>query len=243
LTWDKAHPLAHFLPNSTWAEGRNCLFRLVSTRVKPPLYVIFVDGDASISFSSISFFVDTILNKRPVHAVPLTDSAAWSTKLNVIFKKTSLAYHKDEILMALDYRIFSNCLGSMQFVTFLDDLSWYYPCIISQKFISKFFWRSSITVPVECVNKSHGEYPKQLDYRFMQNMLRFSGLQVLLPLSTCSSDKCLFFKIFLYVDFVISLALFALSPFLYIPSHQYSKCNIKQSAGSYRRLLAVLASK
>lgn len=71
LTYDKQFKNAIYLPNSTWAEGRNLLLKKALEMDKPYDYFIFLDDDVSFINGNFKLFEDLLAEYAPAVAVPV----------------------------------------------------------------------------------------------------------------------------------------------------------------------------
>ena len=136
LAYDKVPENSHtestvlYLPNSTWAEGRNALLEKARQKEHDYLYFIFLDDDVEVVKGSFGQFEKFLLENQPMMGVPLCDQIAdtfryeSNTEIHhpVAFDQIVQAYHRDAVQesIAIPYR------------TELDSESWWYACQINQ---------------------------------------------------------------------------------------------------------------
>lgn len=126
-----------YLPNSTWAEGRNALLEKARQNEHDYLYFIFLDDDVEVVRGSFSQFEKFLLENQPMMGVPLCDQIAdtfryeSNTEIHhpVAFDQIVQAYHRDAVQesIAIPYR------------TELDSESWWYACQINQYLTLRYY--------------------------------------------------------------------------------------------------------
>ena len=125
-----------FLPNSTWAQGRNKL--LSETKDWDYNYFIFMDDDVEFLKGSFDFFENKIIQSSPAIAMPLLVGIKNSGRYNKYkivqhpeaMDSQILAFHKD--VLKKDKRI-------MPLVIKYDQFSWWYSCEIHHYLIFAFY--------------------------------------------------------------------------------------------------------
>ena len=183
LTWDKVRPDSIFLPNSSWSVGRRTLCRTAIARGAFD-YFVFMDGDAITTPAELDVFEHIVSQLKPAVAVPRVPKTEHYVK-SVGKRAWVLAYESDEQFQCFDARIICDQLRGSPYVSAYDMVSWWYPCIIVQSLIRKYYWRSFIQINgIFVKNDGHGAYPKDYDEKFIHREVRRLGLSVKFPLST-----------------------------------------------------------
>lgn len=184
LTWDAPREGSSYLPKSSWSEGRRALCQQ-ALQLGDADYIVFMDGDAITTPAELDAFERTVSLVRPAVAVPrVPKTERYTKKLGRTPPDWVLAYDSDEQFQCFDARILRDHLGGSPYVSTYDKVSWWYPCVINQKLIRKYYWRSFIQVNTIMVgNDSHGSYPNTFDPAFIHGEVARLGLQSCLPLS------------------------------------------------------------
>jgi hypothetical protein len=182
LTWDAPREGSVFLPKSSWSQGRRRLCHEALARPDVD-YVVFMDGDAITTPKELDEFERVVSELRPAVAVPrVPKTERYKTQLGK--KRWVLAYDSDEQFQCFDVRILRDHLGGSPYVSEYDDVSWWYPCVLNQKLIRKYYWRSFIQVNGILVgNGSHGSYPNSFDPDYILGEVARLGVSTTLPLS------------------------------------------------------------
>ena len=157
LSYDNPLDGCTYLPDSTWAEGRNSL--LTQTDSEAYDYLIFLDDDVELRQGSWTDFEQALAKYQPAVGVPLVskvkrspiikDGKAWEYQNFMINDEQCLAIHhsvvQDELLVP--------------YVTKFDKLSWWAACEIQQMLIQTLYSRHAIqfnNIVVE--NLIHGRH-------------------------------------------------------------------------------------
>lgn len=141
----------YFMPNSTWAEGRNYLLKMVPKNYS---YYIFLDDDAVIEAGSFPLFEHFLLKYKPAIGLPLVDDIystfrfdpSVSCHVAIAFDPIVQAFRSDVIC---DQRI-------LPYETCFDALSWWYSCEIHQYSCLNFY--SSDVIQFNSFRVRNGEH-------------------------------------------------------------------------------------
>ena len=157
LSYDHRVDGCIYLPDSTWAEGRNRL--LQECQGKDYDYIIFLDDDVIIETGSWSSFESALHNYQPAIGVPLVTKTLksavieggkpWVKQCFMINDEQFIAFHKDVIREGI----------VLPYVTQFDELSWWATCEIQQILIHTFYHRHALqfnTIKVD--NLIHGRH-------------------------------------------------------------------------------------
>ena len=157
LTYDK--PLeggeALFLPQSSWAEGRNRLLELARQR-GAYRYYIFCDDDISFIKGDWDEFEAQLLALKPAIGIPVVPKTANHT---VAWLKHQVFLLNDEQLMAFHHEVVADALVLPYQLQF-DATHWWITCEIQQALIQYFYPRGAVQFNrVEIANDCHDRYP------------------------------------------------------------------------------------
>ena len=120
----------YFLPNSTWAEGRNFLLERAQELYPELEYVIFMDGDLNITQGDFNDFLNFLELHKPDLGLPLSNQIRESSRYiakSVVQTQTAF----DQIMQAYSRKIVDDGI-CIPYTTDLDAESWWYSCEINQ---------------------------------------------------------------------------------------------------------------
>lgn len=161
-----------FLPNSTWAEGRN--LQLEVARASSDFdYYFFLDADARFEDGAdgLLAFQDSVLALHPSIAVPLTDvireSGRYDPKLRV---QKPIGF--DQVVQAYSRKCVEEGI-TLPLVTAFDEKSWWYACEINQYLCLRYYPEEIVQFNDVLVHNDHQfneveagfKYPRQSRYR------------------------------------------------------------------------------
>lgn len=180
LTWDEPQHDSIYFPESTWAEGRKKLLSII--KIDKYDYVIFVDADFDILRGNISSFEKKLAQYRPAIAVPVVDKNKNQYKRYLKKFKQALVFHTDEQFQAIEVNVLNNLFNNNPYVSRYDQLSWWYPCVIVQAFISRLLWRSSLVdLEFEITNGHEGGYINRYSPEYIHNEIKKYGIKWYFP--------------------------------------------------------------
>jgi hypothetical protein len=178
-----------FLPNSTWAQGRNFLLEHVLKNNYSFDYLVFIDGDAKPIKGSWREFNNFILNKRPQICVPLTHFQG-GAYLGYIIKKLSFTFplplwqralNLDEQVQAFRNDIIIN-IGNYFYPTTFDNISWRYNAHIHNQMLRYLAPYNIVQFNALAVeNNSHISYPFEYNCKFIRSYIKNMGLLSMFP--------------------------------------------------------------
>ena len=121
LTYDRPIKNAIFLPNSSWAQGRNKLLE-AALQKDVFLYYIFCDDDIRFKTGGWDQFEESLLSVRPAVAVPVSTPKTKKTPLKglkyqafLINDEQMMAFHHDVVFDEHDsFIIFDAQLNALQ---------------------------------------------------------------------------------------------------------------------------------
>ena len=157
LTYDR--PLegkkALFLPQSSWAEGRNRLLELARQRGTYSYY-IFCDDDISFIRGDWDEFEAHLLALKPAIGVPVVPKTVNRT-LDWLEHQVFLL--NDEQLMAFHHEVIADALVLPYQLRF-DDIHWWITCEIQEALIQRFYPRGAVQFNrIEITNDCQARYP------------------------------------------------------------------------------------
>ena len=143
-----------FLPNSTWAEGRNFQLDKVLNLERDYMYYIFLDDDAVVTKGSFEDFQNLLLKYKPAVGLPLCDIVK-NNFYYLLTKEVQHAVTMDQIVQAYHHTVVKNKFV-LPFVTKFDGLSWWYSCQINTYMIFSNYLGSVIQFnSIEVRNMNH----------------------------------------------------------------------------------------
>lgn len=161
ITYDKQISNSIYLPNSTWAEGRNFLLKKTFERDEY-LYYIFCDDDIEFEKGGWDQFEDNLLSLQPAIAVPVFLEKTKATPLRLL-KYNSVLYN-DEQMIAYHKDVLNDGIV-MPFQNQFDSIHWWASCHLQQVLIQNFYANEILQLnDVHITNKVHNRYPKINDF-------------------------------------------------------------------------------
>lgn len=160
LTWDK--PLERtkcewasallYLPNSTWAEGRNLLLKNALKEFNDFDYLIFCDEDAEFETGGSSRFEDFLYSVRPIIGFPLSERI----KNEHIYSNCQFerAIRHDQVVQAFSFQSVQEGRVlpiDLQF----DSVSWHLTAELNQYLIQRYYFENTITCNLVNVKNTH----------------------------------------------------------------------------------------
>ncbi len=159
LSWDTNQngitPYDHhyFLPNSTWAEGRNFLLTKAINLYSDYKYLIFLDGDMYLQAGKIEEFLNFLKTYEPVLGLPLSTQIKDSNRYlpeSEVQTQTSF----DQIMQAYSRRAVEDRI-CLPYITDLDHLSWWYSCELNQYLTTKYYERETLQFNNFIIENTH----------------------------------------------------------------------------------------
>ncbi len=169
LTWDKplesssfewAHSLL-YLPNSSWAEGRNILLKNALKEFKQFDYLIFCDEDAQFETGALSRFEEFLFRVRPNIGFPLSDRIRNEHAYSAC--EYERAVRHDQVVQAFSFKSVQDA-KVLPYDLHFDAVSWHLTCELSQYLIQRYYFEDAITCNlVQVKNTYHRELEVQLN--------------------------------------------------------------------------------
>ncbi len=142
-----------YLPQSTWAEGRNFLLEK-ALEIYPNLeYVIFMDGDLQIASGSVDEFIDFLIVYQPVLGLPLSNQLK-ETSRYLPESKVQTQVSFDQIMQAYSREAINDRI-CLPYITELDHLSWWYSCEINQYLTVKYYEKRTLQMNSFIIDNTH----------------------------------------------------------------------------------------
>ena len=159
LTYDKPVGGGEFLPQSSWAEGRNRLLELARRRGRY-CYYIFCDDDISFIKGGWDEFEAQLLALKPAIGVPIVPKTVNHT---LGWLKHQIFLLNDEQLMAFHHEVVADALV-LPYQRQFDDIHWWITCEIQQLLIQRFYPRGAVQFNrIEIANDCHARYAMRED--------------------------------------------------------------------------------
>lgn len=156
LTYDYEIDEAIFLPNSTWAEGRNKLLE-EAIKLSAYKYYIFCDDDVEFKEGGFKKFEDNLLKYNPLVAVPIVPRSK-HTVIKALDGTFQSFLFNDEQMIAFHEKVVKDRVVIPYYLQF-DSLHWWATCQIQEILIQTFYPYDSIQFnDVEIDNKFHDRY-------------------------------------------------------------------------------------
>lgn len=214
LTWDAPAEGAIFMPKSTWSEGRRAL--LAAAFSDDHDYFVFVDGDAEFEPAGLLRFEAIVARMMPAAAVPVFQKTRKYAYSNL--RDWQLCYDSDEQFQAIHKSLIKNKFHGSPYSSAYDAVSWWYPCVLIQNILLKFFGRSFIQVNSFFVgNPGHGSYVNHFNPVDIDEVLRSLGCRNAFPLLANRRGKGLLrWKKWARADRVVSWLYALISPAIYV---------------------------
>jgi hypothetical protein len=181
LSYDFDVPNTIFLPNSTWAEGRNLLLKTASEKFSKYDYFIFLDDDVKIIKGSFDEFEKYLEKLTPAVAVPLFIPKTLRTKIDLYIPFIS------KTIFSLDYQV-CRCADA-QFIAFhkdlisdnlitklhtpFDKISWWLTSSTQQLLILNVYSKHFLQFnKIQIENKLHRKYTNKAFKQFQEEWFR-----------------------------------------------------------------------
>jgi len=156
LTFDKPIKEAEYLPNSTWAQGRNKMLEIASTK-KDYLYYIFCDDDITFKKGGWDEFEKYLTTIRPAIAIPVFLEKIKKTPL--LWLRYNSFLFNDEQMIAFHRDVVKDCIV-LPYQSRFDDIHWWASCRIQQILIQNFYSSNSIQLNnIHISNEFRLRYP------------------------------------------------------------------------------------
>lgn len=141
-----------FLPNSTWAEGRNLLLK--AAQKENYEYLIFLDDDVSVVSGSFKEFEELLIRYKPKIGLPLCNEIK-STNRYLPKSKIQHPIALDQIVQAYSRDVVDESIV-LPFVTEFDDESWWLSCEINSFLILSAYYKDTLQFnEFEVLNSKH----------------------------------------------------------------------------------------
>lgn len=171
LTYDTPLDGLDFLPQSSFAQGRNHLYRKAAEVADRFDYFIFLDDDVEFTRGSFERMEENLERHGPAVGVPLTEKTRRSVigferrgHIHPLVRKQRF-FLNDEQYLAVDREV----LGDGRILPYLEDWderSWFVCCLIQEALIQHHYHdRSWQFNDCEILNEQHSNaYPQNLDF-------------------------------------------------------------------------------
>jgi len=171
LTYDQSLAGFDFLPKSSFAQGRNHLYRLALQRLPEFDYFVFLDDDVEFCRGSFEQMERNLSRFRPSVGVPLTEKTRrsaigieWGKRIQPVVR--CQRFHvNDEQYIAFRRDVIEE--GKvLPYLETWDTQSWFVTCLIQEALIQIFYHKDARQFnDCEIVNNQHsGDYPHNLDF-------------------------------------------------------------------------------
>ncbi|MCF8359104.1 MAG: hypothetical protein K9H26_10120 [Prolixibacteraceae bacterium] len=177
LSYDKKIDGAFFLPDSTWAEGRNYLLEKAIEMNNSYYYFIFIDDDVSFLKGDFVKFEKALIKKKPAVGVPVFVPKTYNT---IIFKnkkkeplfQSQICCHADAQFIALHKDlIFDKIVVPLQ--TQFDSISWWCTSSTQQLLLFNLYKKYFIQFNhIQVTNDCHREYTNQPFFEIQGNWFK-----------------------------------------------------------------------
>lgn len=148
----------YYLPESTWAEGRNFLLAKALELYPNLEYVIFMDGDLQIASGNIQEFLEFLKFYKPALGLPLSNQLKETSRfLSTSRVQTQVSF--DQVMQAYSRKAIQDRI-CLPYVTELDHLSWWYSCEINQYLTIKYYEKETLQCNSLTVNNTHHTMPQ-----------------------------------------------------------------------------------
>lgn len=134
LTYDEKLENYEFLPNSTWAEGRNYLLEL-SKKKGNYLYNIFCDDDIEFVKGSWDIFEQKLIKYKPKIATPIVPK---TRKQTIFFLPYQNILINDEQMIAFHQDVITE-KKVLPLIREFDDIHWWASCEIQENLIQHYY--------------------------------------------------------------------------------------------------------
>lgn len=169
LTWREGLENVPFYPDSTWAEGRNCLLDMAKERREDYQYYIFIDDDLSLTNENIDQFEMLLERYRPAIATP----RLWNYNENCenLSEQAHSVYAFDAAMNAYHHTVVYDDI-LFPYITEFDNESWWYSQLILIHKAHVFYDRYVLQFnDVHLTNKTHNSYPQQTQFSKIESWL------------------------------------------------------------------------
>lgn len=186
LTWDFELPedafpngvQKCFFPNSTWAEGRNMLLELATSRFKDIDYFVFLDDDIAFTKASLNEFERLILQYEPRIAVPLCDRIIREMSFSHYFVERPIKH--DQVLMAFHKSVLEDGIA-LPIDTQFDELSWWLTCELNHYLIQRYYCDEMLSfngVVIKNTNHGHEDVTESESTEISSYRARYSSVEM-----------------------------------------------------------------
>lgn len=171
LTYDQPQAGFDFLPKSSFAQGRNHLYRLAIQRFDDFEYFVFLDDDVEFCRGSFEQMERNLARYQPSVGVPLTEktrrsaiAVSWGEHVYPLLR--SQRFHvNDEQYLACSREV----IRAQKILPYLeqwDKESWFVTCLIQEALIQHYYFSTARQFnDCEIRNDQHsGDYPHNLDF-------------------------------------------------------------------------------
>lgn len=159
LTYDEKKENCEFLPNSTWAEGRNLLLKL--SKKKEYLWTIFCDDDVEFVKGSWDVFEEQLMEVNPKIAVPIVPKTRKQTLSFLPYQNISV---NDEQMIAFHNSVIKK-EDVFPLVEKFDAIHWWASCEIQQNLIQHYYPNELIQLNKSSIdNKVTTRYESKMTY-------------------------------------------------------------------------------
>jgi hypothetical protein len=171
LSYDQPEEGFEFLPNSSFATGRNYLLAKAMPRLAEFNYFVFLDDDVVFRRGSFNLMQETLKEFNPAIGVPLTVKTrltAWGIEyggeVRPIVKRQYLHYNDEQYLALRRDVIREEKL--LPYLTDWDSQSWFVCCLIQEALIQHYYYGKAWQFNnCEVSNDQHSSaYPHNLDF-------------------------------------------------------------------------------
>eukprot|EP00669_Euglena_mutabilis_P010636 TRINITY_DN5362_c0_g1_i2.p1 TRINITY_DN5362_c0_g1~~TRINITY_DN5362_c0_g1_i2.p1 ORF type:complete len:406 (+),score=106.81 TRINITY_DN5362_c0_g1_i2:42-1220(+) len=157
ITWKREIPKCDFLPESSWTQGRNHMWKKAVTMAKKYMYYIFMDED--ITLNNLTLFEETLLAWQPPVAVP-AGIAQLSDEAKLLGREAVILWRYDAAFDAFHYDVVHHS-PLLPYGDLFDSFSWW----LNQLFVSymsQIFYPDQVLgfMKVTTWNHKHRAYPR-----------------------------------------------------------------------------------
>eukprot|EP00668_Euglena_longa_P017185 GGOE01021545.1.p1 GENE.GGOE01021545.1~~GGOE01021545.1.p1 ORF type:complete len:358 (-),score=92.78 GGOE01021545.1:93-1055(-) len=156
VTWKQELAPCDFIPGSSWTQGRNALWKKVTTMQKKYMYYVFMDED--ITLSNLSLFELSLVKWQPPIGVPAGIAQLQGVDEN---RYEALKLHSfDAAFNAFHYDVVHSSLV-LPYVDLFDHFSWWSSQLYMIYLCQVFFDNEVIGfMRVKSTNAQHRPYPR-----------------------------------------------------------------------------------
>lgn len=208
LTWDYSHDDALFLPNSSWAEGRNLLIKEAKNLIQKNKllikYITIIDGDAIPDSKNWLNYQEFLEHKNMLMCIPRMEKSKCFERHSdkILNRKYQRALYIDEQVQSFRLDFF-DLVSDYLYTKKFDDVCWWYSCEISQ-YTLRYVLKGEIIQynDFSIRNDVHGNYPSNFENKYIFRLISDFGIYSKIPLI---KNGCNFVRIRLIIDSLISL--------------------------------------